>query len=183
MACHSVLEAVRAWHKAGAGAVDDLLQRIEPLWVKSIAPSVARDSAATCLFALAQARGQVHVAAIGDGMAVHRTRDGRLDWVVGPRAAGFANDTEALGQGSSWTRRTFLRAEGDVVVLASDGVADDLLSDRVEGFLSWLMEEFAALPPSRRWRALRRELMEWPTPHHTDDKTLVVLRQREAVPS
>jgi len=181
MACRAVLDAVRAWHKAGTGVVDDLLQRIEPLWVERIAPAMARDCAATCLFALAHSRGQVHVAAIGDGMAVHRTRDGRVEWVVGPRAVGFANETEALGQGSLWTRRSFLRADGDVVVLASDGVADDLLSDRVDGFVSWLMEEFAALLPSRRWRALRRELMEWPTPHHTDDKTLAVLAQREAV--
>lgn len=181
MACRAVLEAVRAWHKAGAGTVDDLLRRIEPIWLERIAPSMARDCAATCLFALAHARGHVHVAAIGDGMALLRTREGRLEWVVGPRVSGFANDTEALGQAASWTYRSFPRADGEVVVLASDGVADDLLAERIDDFVTWLMDEFATLPPNKRWRALHRELTEWPTPRHTDDKTLVVLAQREAV--
>jgi hypothetical protein len=43
------------------------------------------------------------------------------------------------------------------------------------------MDDFAGMTPSQRWRALQRELKDWPTPHHTDDKTLVVLAQREAV--
>jgi serine/threonine protein phosphatase PrpC len=103
--------------------------------------------------------------------------------VLGPRASGFANETEALGQASSWICHSFRRADGDVVVLASDGVADDLLPERIDDFVTWLMDEFAPLPPSQRWRTLQRELMEWPTPRHTDDKTLVVLAQREAVRS
>ena len=66
-------------------------------------------------------------------------------------------------------------------MLATDGVADDLLPERIDGFVQWLMDDFAGMAPSQRWRALQRELKDWPTPHHTDDKTLVVLTQREAV--
>ena len=183
MACRAVLDAVRAWHRAGNGAVADLLQRIEPLWIERIAPSIARDCAATCLFALAHSRGDVHVAAIGDGMALLRTNDGQLEWVVGPRASGFSNETDALGRVSAWKHRSFPRAVGEVVVLASDGVSDDLLSDRIGDFVVWLIDEFSTLPAQRRCRALRRELTEWPTPGHSDDKTLAVLAQREAVTS
>ncbi|RKG56898.1 protein phosphatase 2C domain-containing protein [Corallococcus sp. AB011P] len=180
MACRAVLKAVRAWHKAGAHGLDELLVRIEPLWCSLIAPSIARDCAATCLFALAHVHGQVHVAAIGDGLALLRTQRG-MEWVVGPRASGFANETDALGHSASWASRSFPRAGGDVVVLATDGVADDLLPERMNGFVQWLMDDFAGMAPSNRWRALQRELKDWPTPHHTDDKTLVVLAQREAV--
>jgi serine/threonine protein phosphatase PrpC len=180
MACRAVLDAVRAWHKAGARGLDELLGRIEPRWGSLIAPSTARDCAATCLFALAHVHGQVHVAAIGDGLALLRTHRG-LEWVVGPRAGGFANETDALGHSVSWTSRSFPRAGGDVVVLATDGVADDLLPERIDDFVQWLMNDFAGMAPSQRWRALQRELKAWPTPHHTDDKTLVVLAQREAV--
>jgi serine/threonine protein phosphatase PrpC len=180
MACRAVLDAARAWHKAGARNVEDLLGRIEPIWLTLIAPSTARDCASTCLFALAHARGQVHVAAIGDGLALLRTRHG-LEWVVGPRSGGFANETDALGHAASWTSRSFPHAGGDVVVLATDGVADDLLPEHIDGFVQWLMDEFAGMPPSRRWRALERELKDWPTPRHTDDKTLVVLAQREVM--
>lgn len=180
MACRAVLDAVREWHKEGARTLDDLLGRIEPLWLALIAPSAARDCASTCLFALSHRHGKLHVAAIGDGLALLRTRSG-LEWVVGPRAGGFVNETDALGHAAQWTSRTFPRAGGDVVVLATDGVADDLLPERMESFVQWLMDDFASMPPTQRWRALQRELKDWPTPHHTDDKTLAVLAQPEAV--
>ncbi len=180
MACRAVLAAVRSWHKTGAGDLDELLIRIEPAWRALIAPSTACDCAATCLFALAHAYGQVHVAAIGDGLALLRTRLG-LEWIVGPRSSGFANETAALGSSASWTSQSFPRAGGDVVVLATDGVADDLLPERIDGFVQWLMDDFGGMAPNQRWRALQRELKDWPTPRHTDDKTLVVLAQREVV--
>lgn len=179
MACRAVLDAVRAWHKAGASSVEGLLAHIERFWLELIAPSRARDCAATCLFALAHSRGQVHIAAIGDGLALLRTARG-LEWVVGPRAGGFANETDALGGATSWTTRSFPREGGSVVLLATDGVADDLLPERIDGFVQWLMDDFAGMAPAQRWRALERELKDWPTPHHTDDKTLVVLAPRES---
>ena len=180
MACRAVHGAVRAWHRAGGHGLGELLDRIEPLWSSLIAPSTAHDCAATCLFALAHVHGHVHVAAIGDGLALLRTQRG-LEWVVGPRADGFANETDALGYAASWTSRSFPREEEAVVVLATDGVADDLIPERVDGFVQWLMDNFAGMAPSRRWRALQQELKHWPTPHHTDDKTVVVLAHQEAV--
>jgi hypothetical protein len=180
MACRAVVETVRAWHKAGANGLEALLVQIEPHWLALIAPSSARDCAATCLFALAHSCGQVHVAAIGDGLALIRTPRG-LEWIVGPRAGGFANETHALGYSASWTSRSFPRVGGGVVVLATDGVADDLLPEHIDGFVQWLIDDFSGMVPTQRWRALQRELKDWPTPHHTDDKTLVVLAQREAV--
>lgn len=180
MACRAVLDAVRSWHRAGTRDLEELLARIEPVWCSLIAPSTAHDCAATCLFALAHTCGQVHVAAIGDGLALLRTRR-RLEWIVGPRSNGFANETAALGHSRPWTSRSFPCAGGEVVVLATDGVADDLLPERIDDFVQWLMDDFASMAPSQRWRALQRELKNWPTPHHNDDKTLVVLVQREAV--
>lgn len=180
MACRAVLSAVRSWHNGGARDLEDLLVSIEPVWCSLIAPSTVHDCAATCLFALAHVRGQVHIAAIGDGLALLRTRRG-LEWIVGPRSGGFANETATLGHSTSWTSRSFPRANGEVVVLATDGVADDLLAERIDDFVQWLIDDFAGIAPSQRWRALQRELNDWPTPHHTDDKTVVVLTQREAV--
>jgi len=180
MACRAVLDAVRSWHKAGASNLNDLLVRIEPTWCSLIAPSTSRDCATTCLFALAHTSGHLHVAAIGDGLALLRTRQGP-EWIVGPRSAGFSNETVALGQSAPWTSRSFARDRGDVVVLATDGVADDLLPERIDGFVQCIMDEFAGMAPGQRWRALQQELKAWPTPHHTDDKTLGFLVRREAV--
>lgn len=61
------------------------------------------------------------------------------------------------------------------LLLATDGVADDLLPEGRVGFLEFLVSRFGALPPRERARALARELRSWPTPHHRDDKTVAVL--------
>jgi len=68
-------------------------------------------------------------------------------------------------------------APGDrTVILCTDGVADDLLSDKHRDFAEWVEDELVPLPASTRWRSLATELRTWPTPHHIDDKTLAVIR-------
>lgn len=176
MACRAVLDAVSAWHKESAKTFDDLLSSIEPRWLDLIAPASARDCAATCLFALMHTNGNLYVAGIGDGMALTQ-HHGSLTWTIGPRTSDFGNETKALGSGASWTRRDLQSPSGNVVVLATDGVADDLVTERIPGFVQWLVEVFAVLQPYPRWRALENELKNWPTPRHTDDKTIAILIQ------
>ena len=173
-ACIATLRAVRAWHKGGTGSLDDLVGRIEPLWLEEIAPFDRSDCAATCLLALAHHDGRTYVAALGDGMAAVRRR-GAIERVEHPRASGFSNETQSLGSGGVWSKRCFECSEIDIAVLASDGVSDDLRPDRLADFVAWLKDEIAILQPVARWRALRRELNEWPTPRHLDDKTIAVL--------
>jgi hypothetical protein len=63
-----------------------------------------------------------------------------------------------------------------MAVLATDGVADDLISEKLDAFCNWLVDDFLDLNPLKRWRRLQTELRNWPTPGHIDDKTLAVLR-------
>lgn len=59
---------------------------------------------------------------------------------------------------------------GGALILASDGVADDLQPKRWADFVTWLVSDVACDPaPVRR---LQRELRAWPVPHHRDDKTV-----------
>ena len=65
------------------------------------------------------------------------------------------------------------------MVLATDGVADDLAPERLDEFTDWLANDIGRLsPPTARWRRLCRELRAWPVPHHLDDKTVAVLVER-----
>lgn len=180
MACRAVHDAVRAWHKENSRCLDGLLTRIEPLWLSLVAPAASHDCAATCMFALAHSYGLLHVAAIGDGLAVRQTPQ-QVDWITGDRAGAFLNETTCLGDSAPWKSQTFQCHGEESILLATDGVADDLLPERVDDFVRWLIENFASMPPRLRWRAIQRELRDWPTPHHTDDKTLVVLTPKKAV--
>ena len=173
-ACVATLRAVNAWHKDGIGSFDNFVARIEPLWLEEISPFDRSDCAATCLLALAHRDGRTFVAALGDGMAAVRTH-GAVERVEHPRASGFSNETQSLGSGGVWAKRSFERTEVDIAVLASDGVSDDIRPDRLADFVAWLKEDIATLQPKNRWRSLQRELNEWPTPRHLDDKTIAVL--------
>ena len=173
-ACVATLRAVNAWHKDGIGSFDNFVARIEPLWLEEISPFDRSDCAATCLLALAHRDGRTFVAALGDGMAAVRTH-GAVERVEHPRASGFSNETQSLGSGGVWAKRSFERTEVDIAVLASDGVSDDIRPDRLADFVAWLKEDIATLQPKNRWRSLQRELNEWPTPSHLDDKTIAVL--------
>ena len=174
MACRAVLAAVRAWHRSRSHGIDSLLRQIESTWLQLIAPSQARDCAATCLFALAHSEGHLYVAGLGDGLAMICGPNSH-ELVVGRDMHGFVNETHALGESRYWAARTVPQEPGSVVILATDGVADDLIDDRLGDFARWLMNKFASLAPVRRWQALRKELINWPIPHHLDDKTLAVL--------
>ena len=62
---------------------------------------------------------------------------------------------------------------GDALLLATDGVSDDLVPERVGDLIAWLTGELAQT--AHPGRSLARELRAWPVPKHLDDKTLVVL--------
>lgn len=177
VACRAVCGAVRAW-RGDRVVLSRLLEQIESDWRRGIAPANPRDSAATCLFAWMRPMGQLIVAGKGDGMAVAIRPHRKPHWVVGPRLLGFANETAALGptvELETWKHWSSKGSSEIAVVLATDGVSDDLLPDRANDFLSWLIAQTQRRAPSARSRAIRHQLLNWPTPNHLDDKTLAVL--------
>ena len=178
-ACLAVREAVIRWDKADGASLSTLTDLIESLWQIRISPDEARDSATTCLFALARSEGEWVIGGIGDGLAAIKNGSNRLDVIIGDRGEGFGNVTTALGirsHSDKWKVASYNPDDVDrAVILATDGVADDLIAEKLEAFVSWLIEEFKALSPTDRWRTLSRYLRNWPTPHHLDDKSLAVL--------
>lgn len=177
-ACLAVKEAVQRWSQSEGAPLSYLSNLIEVLWRLRIHPLEPDSAATTCLLALASRSGVWVLGGVGDGLLL--TRTGReLRTVIGPRGEGFANETTGLGvsRGSSaWTLVQLAPTEEDrMAVLATDGVSDDLVPEKLDGFCNWLVSSFEDLSPSRRWRRLAAELRSWPTPGHLDDKTLAVV--------
>jgi hypothetical protein len=76
----------------------------------------------------------------------------------------------------AWTLLELPSADDErIAVIATDGVADDLLPERFDSLCDWLIGTFEHQKPAERWRALAAELKNWPTPKHLDDKTIAVL--------
>jgi len=181
LACRAVRRAVRQWPGTSVGAdPSDLIRLVEALWRLSLPPLGAEDCATTCQFALREPGGALVLAGLGDGVVLVRNSGGGVRCLGGRASAAFSNETLGLGlphRLRDWWVEV-LPAPGGSVVVASDGVADDLRPDRYDALVAWLVEEIAPLPAHQRWLRLRAELHAWPVPHHTDDKTLAVMTEQ-----
>lgn len=177
-ACAAVKEAVSRWSKADDAPLSYLSHLVEVLWRLRLHPTPPNSAATTCLLALATVSGKCVVGGVGDGLALVRT-GATLRVVVGDRGEHFANETMGLGASTgprAWTLAEFLPTDAErIAVLATDGVADDLVPERLDGFCDWLIDAFEPLAPRERYNRLAAELRAWPTPGHLDDKTLAVL--------
>lgn len=178
-ACHATREAVVRWSKIKGAPLPLLIRLIELYWRLRIHPHAPADAAATCLFALRQRCGRWIVGGIGDGLLAVGTGE---EWkcYAGERSADdFSNETECLGAtvfSKEWMVEELAPcSEPRFAVLATDGISDDLEAGKSEAFCRWFCQKFGPMEPLSRWHGMRRSLRDWPTPYHTDDKTIAVL--------
>ncbi|RMG19790.1 MAG: protein phosphatase 2C domain-containing protein [Deltaproteobacteria bacterium] len=180
-ACAAAKKAVRLWPGTASSADPRLLVRlVEILWRLELTPRMASDCATTCAMALREPDGNILIAGLGDGLAVIKWADGSLSTLGGRDAGAFGDETLALGtthEIDDWWIGVEPPGSGRTVVLATDGVADDIDSSRLAGFVDWLADDIGPIEAATRWRRLRRELQDWPVPHHVDDKTIAILRE------
>lgn len=178
MACKAVKDALRYWGRVADAPPAVLLRLVHLIWGLQILPAGEEDSAATCLFAVVIPSGELLVAKLGDGIAAICEADGKVI-VLGDERSGFTNQTTGLGVARSTKEWSIVTrpslSPGAAVLLASDGIADDLRGDRLGDFTNFLIDHFGSMEPSQRWRSLCQELRNWPTPKHVDDKTLALL--------
>ena len=68
-----------------------------------------------------------------------------------------------------------MREPGDLVLLMTDGVSDDLAAPSLDGFTQVIHRQIQqrSRRQARRW--LTHELTHWATPLHSDDKTVAVV--------
>jgi len=168
-------DAWRAWRRSVVGTIEDLVRHLEVTWRFRLQATPPSDAATTCLLYVEDDHGRAAIAQLGDGLIARRYADGTVQEHP-TRSEGFGL-TDALGSPhglSDWviTHVPPLR-RGESILLATDGVSEDLERDRIGDLMRWVVEELGPLPNANR--LLRSELQSWPVPHHQDDKTLLVM--------
>lgn len=127
----------------------------------------------TCIWAYVDADGYGKAAQIGDGLLLIKA--GGVLRVISPERDGFGNQTLTLGhaKAADWATIEFqLSQAGDGVLLMTDGISDDLIPDQLEGFFDVIYQQLKKSNKRRCKRWLTKELEEWSTPKHGDDKSI-----------
>lgn len=176
-ACAAVTRAVPLWLAHDDASDDQLIRLIHVLWAMRVNSYGQRNCATTCLFGMTLPAGGVLLGQLGDGIILLEAPDASVSPLVAPRKR-FGNETTGLGIATDigeWTIRRFPPDAIRLALLATDGVADDILDSERSRFVRHFRDEILTLPPPARGAGLRRTLRAWPTPGHIDDKTLALL--------
>lgn len=146
-------------------------------WLQHIKPYDVHEVATTCLYGQVLSSGEAIVGQLGDGLILYR--ENGVFHQLTPNRTGYGNQTAALWKQHApeqWLNARFtLQRPSDGVILMTDGIADDLIADALPAFFEVIYQ--TALHRSRRqakhW--LQKELSDWATPKHGDDKTLAAI--------
>lgn len=178
IACWAARDAMQIWTKTPSAPLSFLPKLIKLIWELRLANYNLSDYATTCIVTCLTNSGRLIIAGLGDGIALVRANNGNLSRII-HRDTDFSNRTIALGtphQLNDWKIFEIEKVmQGTTVLLATDGISDDLMPEKYSEFVEWVMQEFTYLNPIERKKSLRKALRNWPTPLHQDDKSLAVL--------
>lgn len=153
-----------------------LCEKVKDKWLSLVSPLEPKDCATTCLFAYRTNVGTINLGMLGDGLVAVVKTDGSIEVISDDKTVGFSNITVALSanmKANDWKRLSLPEDECKSIILCTDGVSEDLLD--VEGFVKEFCQAHSNLASVSVARNVRKMLENWPTPKHSDDKTIACL--------
>lgn len=179
-ACLAVARAIYDYREDVKLDQNKIANTIKDKWLSLISPLDPRDCASTCLLAFRSNKGFVTIGILGDGLAAAVKVDGSVESLSDDKLEGFSNITIALSPNVNphdWRWLSIPEIECQSIFLCTDGVSDDLLD--TDGFVKTFFDAYRDFSSVSGARRLRKVLTEWPTPKHTDDKTIACLLRED----
>lgn len=151
---------------------NECIKNIHDSWLQKFGEG-SQDYDTTCLWAHVAPDGLGKAAQLGDGLIMFRSNG--VFKVLSTSCQAFSNLTLSLAKSdfNDWVHTQFeLTRIGDGVLVMTDGISDDLLSDQFENFFNfiYLKSKNRSSRAMKKW--LASELRNWSTPKHGDDKSI-----------
>ena len=171
LACEAVSKVIR---KSDFTISDKtLIKLVYQTWLDSLEAIKPNDAITTCLFAWLSHSGEVRTFQLGDGLILPYSNNK-------PKGEnnGFGNETTGLGKSnklSDWVTDKYHIGNDSFIALMTDGISEDLESGTEVDFVNEIINQNKnkSTRQSKFW--LKKELKNWATPNHTDDKSLAIL--------
>lgn len=160
---------------AGMLAEEDIAEMLCGMFRKRLAAKCVQKTATTCIFCAHLFRKGIFLGQIGDGICCGYQNGS--PFVLAEKDADFANVVVPLTSNCSPERWKILKLGATKeleLMLATDGVADDILPGKEADFVHHLINVVEAEPDSNRKAVLKNILDHWETPMSFDDKTITL---------
>ncbi len=177
--CNLFPDCFLEWSRYRPNKIDDFLGLLQSRWLIR-ARSLGIDTCGcTCQLAILNRKGKGWIAQLGDGMTLVRHENKISKYTE--EKDGYTNETMAMGEKNLlpyWRKSKIdISMPGDRLLIMTDGISEDILPLAEKRFVS-AFDQFLGIPRRKAQKALTRELINWPTPHHLDDKTIVAVEYR-----
>ena len=176
-ATKAVRKAITQWRSLKENNSSVLLQLIHFYWNLFIndLSLEKKDCSTTCLFIyIDKENSKAVIAQLGDGMIYFKSDN----YIYLTPASEDFNYTKSLGSSKSvndWTIKSIkLDINNFKFFIATDGISDDIVQNREEEFIDYLIRTMDKLKRNNCNRYLQETLNDWPTKFHTDDKTICI---------
>lgn len=156
----------------------EFLKQFNKQWHMAIEPYSYDVCSATCLFALMTDDNLV-VGRLGDGMIVVLGDENHL--IKDDKEHSFSNITDCMALQSDerlWEIRRVDPKEVRMIILCTDGIADDLEVGQEVPFAQALLDAYDKQNPQKVGQDMGKWLKEWPVAGHSDDKTICCVFRR-----
>ena len=177
--CRSVIKAINLWRKYPASPEELLLQLIHNIWQLELGSNDPSLCGTTCLFVCGIAdQDKLVVGQLGDGIVYLQLDEASR--VITNKTDEYTNLTSSIHNSkiSDWICESICIENRKIrLLLATDGISEDLIQSRINDFVDYVdcgaMEKKTQ---AEKNMFVKRMQIEWPTPMHSDDKTLLMIK-------
>ena len=177
--CRAVVKALNIWRQHPDSTVEQLLFFVHKIWLSEIGRYNPNQCGTTCLFAAGiTSQDRLLVGQLGDGI-IYVQHEG-TSRVINERQEEYSNLTNSIhrSETTNWICERF-NMNGKMIrlLLATDGISEDLIQSRISDFVDYVdsgaMQKKTQIEKNQY---IKRMQLEWPTPMHSDDKTLLMIK-------
>jgi len=175
--CKVIVSIAKIYSHFQSINIERLLKRIHSKWLEELKETLPSKSSSTVLFVIRYKKETI-VCQLGDGLIMGFSENESSFLIQEEKEYSFSNMTHGLRKEfdiKHWKIKRFKTMDFKTFILCTDGVSDDLLVNTELAFGKELYKSNKKHSKKRVEKSLKKMLMNWPVPNHSDDKTIACL--------
>ncbi len=175
--CRAVVSIAKIYSYFQYINIERLLKRIHSKWLEELKETLPSKSSSTVLFVIRYKKETI-ISQLGDGLIMGFSENENSFIIQEDKKESFSNMTHGLRKNFNlkyWKIERFKTINFKTFILCTDGISDDLVINRELEFGKELYKSNKKYSKKRVEKSLKKMLMNWPVPNHSDDKTIACL--------